>query len=245
MRVIVNADDFGKDHNTNKAIDACFKNNIISSATLLVNMEGFDEAVRIAKDNVWSENIGLHFNLVEGKALTLNIRNCRRLCDQDGNFIYKRNSVFFWNKRERKAIKEECTAQLLKMRVAGLKISHFDSHQHIHTEIGIFWTIRRVLKENKVNKVRISLNYNRKTGNIKRLYKVLFNYILKISGFRTTNIFCSFFDDFDSDHELLNKPLVTIEAMIHPDWQDDTLWDATMHEAIVPKKIKMFNYNLL
>ena len=35
MDVIVNADDFGMNHNVNLAIDYCFKKNIISSTTFI------------------------------------------------------------------------------------------------------------------------------------------------------------------------------------------------------------------
>ena len=48
MDVIVNADDFGMNHNVNLAIDYCFKKNIISSTTIMANMPGFDEAVKLA-----------------------------------------------------------------------------------------------------------------------------------------------------------------------------------------------------
>jgi len=43
-RVIINADDFGLSSSNNRVIVAAFKDGVISSATLMANTPGFDEA---------------------------------------------------------------------------------------------------------------------------------------------------------------------------------------------------------
>ena len=45
MDLIINADDFGKCHAVNVAIRDAFRQGLISSTTLMANMDGFDEAV--------------------------------------------------------------------------------------------------------------------------------------------------------------------------------------------------------
>ena len=52
----------------------------------MVNMPYVDEAVRISKDNGFSDKVGLHLNLVEGRPLTENIRDTV-LCDENGMFV--------------------------------------------------------------------------------------------------------------------------------------------------------------
>lgn len=103
MDVIVNADDFGMNHNVNLAIDYCFKNNIISSTTIMANMPGFNEAVNLACIGKYDKYVGIHFNFVEGVPLSSSIKYCNRIC-KNGKFIYKHNSIFFWNKREKKQL---------------------------------------------------------------------------------------------------------------------------------------------
>ncbi len=46
--LIINADDFGRDSKINRAISDCFKNTLIDSTTIMVNTEGFHEALELA-----------------------------------------------------------------------------------------------------------------------------------------------------------------------------------------------------
>ena len=77
-RIIINADDFGYSISINKAILEAFKNNIISTTTLLANMPGFDDACEIAQRENLTDKIGIHFNLSEGEPLTEPIKRIRK-----------------------------------------------------------------------------------------------------------------------------------------------------------------------
>ena len=70
MKIIINADDYGLNSNVNKAIYLCFKKELISSTTMLANMPAFEEALNMSREINITNNIGLHFNLVEGFPLT-------------------------------------------------------------------------------------------------------------------------------------------------------------------------------
>lgn len=48
-KIIVNADDFGYSNEINKAIEMSFKLELITTVTLIPNMNGFDDAVEIVK----------------------------------------------------------------------------------------------------------------------------------------------------------------------------------------------------
>lgn len=239
MSYIINADDFGHDSNINSAIDFCFKKNIISSTTLLANGKAFYEAIILAKQGNYDNNIGLHFNLTEGIPLTDDIRKCRRLCDSTGVFIYKRNSVHLWSSKERKAIKKECLAQIHYLRENGISISHMDSHQHVHTELPIFLCIKRILKKEGISAIRLSVNMPHFSSNfIKRIYKFIFNQVIKIYGFKTVDYFGSF---FDIPISLKNNKIA--ELMIHPCIRNGELMDHVTNEKIYSKKISLINYN--
>ena len=47
MKLIINADDFGMSHEVNTAIRDSFRQGLISSTTLMANMEGFDPKSRL------------------------------------------------------------------------------------------------------------------------------------------------------------------------------------------------------
>ena len=83
--MIINADDFGYSKSVNKAITDCFKQNLINRTTIMVNMPYTEEAVLLAKENGFSDCVGLHINLTEGKALS---EECAKseLCDENGYF---------------------------------------------------------------------------------------------------------------------------------------------------------------
>jgi len=63
-KLIVNADDFGRTHGINQGVLECFKNGIVTSATVMINMPFAKEAIQIANDN--KIPIGLHLNITGG-----------------------------------------------------------------------------------------------------------------------------------------------------------------------------------
>lgn len=86
--VIANADDLGFNTSINSAILHCFEKEYINSASLIVNMGGFDEAVDIIARNNPIRNIGLHINLAEGKPVT-NFNQLGYL-DESGNWDFSK-----------------------------------------------------------------------------------------------------------------------------------------------------------
>ena len=64
--LITNSDDFGMNESITDAIIDTHLNGIMTSTTLMVNMQGFDYAVQKAKENP-TLGLGIHFNLTEGK----------------------------------------------------------------------------------------------------------------------------------------------------------------------------------
>src|SRR5476651_2669702 len=66
-RLIVNADDFGLSKSVNEAVVRAHRDGILTTASLMVNEPGFDEAVKLAKENP-SLGVGLHLTLLCGKS---------------------------------------------------------------------------------------------------------------------------------------------------------------------------------
>jgi predicted glycoside hydrolase/deacetylase ChbG (UPF0249 family) len=62
-RIIINADDFGKSAERNRAIDDSFKQGLINSAGLIVTGRYLQDAVDKAFEGGYVEKLHIHFNL--------------------------------------------------------------------------------------------------------------------------------------------------------------------------------------
>src|SRR5262249_40716320 len=64
-RLIVNADDFGLSVSVNQAVIRAHREGILTSASLMVNEPGFEDAVKLARENS-RLGVGLHLTLLFG-----------------------------------------------------------------------------------------------------------------------------------------------------------------------------------
>jgi predicted glycoside hydrolase/deacetylase ChbG (UPF0249 family) len=186
--LIVNADDFGQSSTVNRAIMSCFRQGLISSTTIMANMPGFDEAVDMALSNGLQHNVGVHLNLTDGEPLLSAIRSNASLCDDSGRFRRFRKRLL--STSDRRMIASEVSAQIQKCHVAGLPLTHADSHQHVHNEPAVFQAIQPVLKDFGIQHLRISRNMDVMPQiSPKRIAKVCFNHWLTLHGLRGTDYF--------------------------------------------------------
>ncbi len=129
--LITNSDDFGMNESITDAIIDTHLNGIMTSTTLMVNMPGFDYAVKKAKENT-TLGVGIHFNLTEGKPVS-SPNLIPDLLDENG--LFKINAIQRKNLLAGKEIYKqayiELKAQLEKMFESGIVPTHFDSHHHI------------------------------------------------------------------------------------------------------------------
>ncbi len=156
MTAIINADDFGLSESTNNGIIHCFKKGAINSTSLMANGQAFDHAVRLAHA-CKNLTVGAHITLV-GEPPILTIDQIPSLIDQQGSL--PKNYVCFIRKYligriKKEQIKKEITAQCEKIIKAGIKISHIDSHQHLHMLPGILDIIMETSTRFKIERVRL------------------------------------------------------------------------------------------
>src|SRR5262245_47506187 len=83
-QLILNADDFGLASCVNDAVVEAHRHGVLTSASLMVNGLGFEDAVRQAKQNP-SLAVGLHLVLLQGRA-TPSARHIPELTDTSGCF---------------------------------------------------------------------------------------------------------------------------------------------------------------
>jgi chitin disaccharide deacetylase len=222
-QIILNADDFGYDPIVNLAIYQSFQQGLIYSTSMIANLEGFEDGVKMfhAEPSLF-KNTGIHFNLTEGYPLSDSIKSCRLFCDESGKFIFKRQKpLFYLSKQEKKAVYFELKAQMEKLCAAGIQPVHIDSHHHIHTEWPIMKQVIRLAKEHGIQKIRVARNMGEQRSRFKMMYKNILNYYLKsVAGLANSDLFGDL-----TDFEVLVEQKYTInkkiELMVHPKMNPD------------------------
>ena len=155
-KLIVNADDFGSHELVNSAVNDAFNNGICKSASIMAGGNAFDDAVKIALSNK-NLGVGIHFTLVKGTPV-LPPSKIKSLVDSSGNFC-EDFSVFvkryFTGRVNFDEVKAELSAQAYKIQNSGIKISHVDSHQHLHVLPKIFEIVSDLAIKLNVKAMRI------------------------------------------------------------------------------------------
>lgn len=126
-KVIINADDFGYSSAVNLGIIKSHKKGILTSTTLMANMPGCDEAIVLAKENP-DLGVGGHLVLTCGKPLT----KVDSLVDENGAFYNLAEYKKHRNEMCDEEIFQEWCHQIDYLLDHGLKLTHLDSHHHVH-----------------------------------------------------------------------------------------------------------------
>lgn len=209
---LVVADDFGLSSGANKGIVAAFEAGMLSGASLMVNMPGFEEACLLARRHGLDDRIGLHVNLAEGTPLTEPILDHAKFC-RDGDFAWPRPPCFSLTTREREAVTIECEAQYRRYREAGMRPLRLDSHRHVHKHWPVATVLLRLSRLWGVPTVRLSVNAgSRPWWHPNRLYGTAFNARLR----RRRMADARYFGDIDDVRSLLGRTVRRVEIMVHP-----------------------------
>lgn len=211
--LIINADDFGRDPSVNKAVAEAFRKGLCSSATLMATEAGFEEACDLIRSGRLDGHIGLHLVLRNGMPLTGPIRRLPRFCDREGRLRLIRWGpvpLLRFSGEERRALAEEVRAQIARCRAGGVRLTHMDSHYHIHTEWAVAGVVLEVARQEKIPYIRIARNCGPHLNPAKRFYKALLNAKFRRAGVARTRHFGSI-----PDYAALKRS-DSFELMVHP-----------------------------
>ena len=230
-KLIINADDFGYSKDNNTAIEKGHNSGIISSASLITNMEGFDDAINNIIPNCPNLDIGFHFNIMEGQSLTYP----KLLCNKEGLF----NKSYLYlianatNTNLLAQIEKEFRAQIEKA-LTHCKITHIDSHVHTHAIPPIFKLTTKLAKEYHIDYVRTqkelpyivlnkSINQKFPINIIKNILLSSYTKINKTNEFKTNDYFIGILYTSMMDENTIIKGLKKIkkensitEVIFHP-----------------------------
>jgi hopanoid biosynthesis associated protein HpnK len=155
--LIVNADDFGRSHSINLAVAQAHDNGILTTASLMVNEEGFEEAVELARQRP-RLGVGLHLALICGRS-ALAPEEIPGLVDAQRRFNDNPVTVGFRYYFHRKLVPQlqaEIEAQFKKFRLSGLPLDHVNGHLHLHLHPVVFRILRARVKEWAITHLRLT-----------------------------------------------------------------------------------------
>jgi predicted glycoside hydrolase/deacetylase ChbG (UPF0249 family) len=235
-RLIINADDFGLDHLTNRAIVRAFNLGLCSSCTIMANMPAFAEACELVHEHGLTAGAGLHLTLTEGAPVTERIKACPRFCDKNGRFcLSRRERILHLHARERDALAEEIEGQIIACRRRGVPLTHLDAHKHVHEEWAILSLVIAVVREARIPYVRLCKTFGLGMSRAKRLYRTVVNLRLRRAGLAGTDYFGTP-DDYGLFCRTFDDPQTTPaswDVMIHPSFDyEGRLVDAWLQRPI-------------
>jgi len=156
-RLIVNADDFGLSSSVNEAVIRAHRDGILTSASLMVNEAGFDEAVKLAKENP-KLGVGLHLTLLLGHS-ALPSGKIPGLVNSRGEFSNNPVAVgmnYFFKRSLREHLRAEIHAQFEKFHKTGLPLDHVNGHLHFHLHPTIFKILMEDTEKFKIRHLRLT-----------------------------------------------------------------------------------------
>ena len=156
MTLIVNADDFGRSPEINRAIIRAHRQGVLTSASLMIAGDAADEAVELARQNP-TLAVGLHVVAVDGPAV-LPPDRIPRLVNASGCFPdapIRLGLRYAFSRAVRRELAAEITAQFGRFAATGLAFSHVDSHQHMHMHPVVFDLVLERAREFGARGIRV------------------------------------------------------------------------------------------
>ena len=154
--LVINGDDFGFSTGVNRAIIAAHEQGVLTSASLMVTGEAFEEAVELAKAHP-NLGVGIHLTLGCGRSV-LPPDRIPNLVDAEGKFSDEPVQVglsYQFNRAARRELPLEIRAQLEKFRQTGLTLSHVDGHLHHHSHPVVLREIIKLVDEFDIKVIRL------------------------------------------------------------------------------------------
>jgi hopanoid biosynthesis associated protein HpnK len=243
-RVIVTADDFGRDIAVNQAVEAAHRDGILSAASLMVTAPAAADAVERAQ-RMPTLGVGLHLVLVDGVP-ALAPERIPDLVGPDGRFTLDPVRIgikLFFMRSVQRQVEAELRAQFDRFLAAGLPLDHVDGHHHFHQHPSIVSLLIKLSAEYGIPAVRLPqepfLASYRAQGD--KPWRRLLGWILSVprftrmrqrlnnAGIRTNDAMFGLHDSGDMNTERLLRFLHHLpdglsEVYLHPArdrWQDD------------------------
>lgn len=141
----------------NAAIEEAYRIGCLTSTTIMAGAPAFGDAVEVARRNT-GLGVGIHFTLSNGFPV-LDPKKIPSLVTPEGYFhpdYATFAKLYLRGKIDRAEVQAELTAQLEKVRQAGIRPTHFDSHQHLHHFPGVLGVAIKLAKRVNIKAMRVA-----------------------------------------------------------------------------------------
>ena len=248
----------------NQAVSEAFEYGLLKSVSLMPNGIAFDEAVNNVIPKCRDLGVGIHLNITNGISLCSDIN---LLTDEKQNFnnSYWKILIKAYNPKETEFLQQverEFRRQIEKV-LSKTKVSHIDSHSHIHSIPKIFDLVCKLAKEYGIPQVRthfekfyfipdpfrhFNLNYCKNF--IKKFILNFFTiinentvhkYELKTNDYLIGTSYNSDMDALAIAYgiKVIKYNNVTVEAFLHPHRYEEGTVDNYFDEYIITKNKKL------
>lgn len=154
MKIILHADDFGYNQDTCEATISAFEKGLLKSASIMPTSPAANLAIEYAKKHP-EYSFGVHLTFVDGLK-SANSPDKRTMTDDSGNFYDSgtiRNLALRLQIPTNEILKE-MLAQINILESSGIKVSHVDSHGHLHKFPSFLIALQQLRKMRPGLKVR-------------------------------------------------------------------------------------------
>ena len=234
--IIINADDFGRHAEINRAVEEGLVHGCLRSATVMPGGAAFAGAIDIARRHE-ELGLGVHFTLVDGHPI-LPPEEIPSLVGSEGDFLPDHTALlkrYLKGSTNLEEVRRELAAQLQKVEATGIPISHVDSHQHMHTLPGIIDIVLDLAARAGIRAVRTPLFAGAFGGLGQLVGRLGLSTLARLAackahrrGLLTPDNFAGIVaGEAVSEGELLHLiahlPQGTTEVMMHPGTKNDVL----------------------
>lgn len=252
MRVILNADDFGRSKARNDAIVETMRAGLSTQCSIILNMPDTIDAANMAKEYGFANKVACHINLTIGKPLTEAICGLPDFCGSDGSFnnAFHHSPIKRFLIRATEPVRAEMRAQIERYLALGFSLMHMDSHHWVQLD-------RRILAIMEPLMMEYGFRSFRRSENIQYLTSV--QIIRQRQWYRHFPFYLRYYDRclMPSRQEFrtvdyvgriqniahapkgfsIDDPNGSVEFLFHPIYQDGVLWDkgvASLAEMVTP-----------
>lgn len=239
-KLIINADDFGLHESINEGIVAAHQQGCVTSTTIVAGGKAFEHAVMLVRQCP-ALGIGVHLTLVGLRPVAHG--DVSSLQTRDGSFFKDYLTFtrqYLASKINTAHIERELRCQLQRVVGHGIKITHLDSHQHLHALPGFPRLIGRLAQEFGVTKIRIPAEspffFNAIYGSAGRVLgrmaltgcALQARYKYHVQGIRSTDHFFGMLSGGRTNQKSLRSiieqlPAGSSEIMVHPGMSNEAI----------------------
>lgn len=233
MKIILSADDFGRSRTMNQAINYAMISQMVQSTALIMGSEYTDEAIKMAIDNGYIQNVHCHLNL----AACLNVGNHfvplndnfkqSRFC-KNGEFSNARYySVNFF--KDVNVIYQEIETQFLTFKEKTKNQAnylHLDFHRYMNLSLPVAIAYNRLIKNYNIHSARFFGEHqwqSREAKIVHIIHRIMMTYWCHSKVYIGKSSRIEYFLA-KKEHFIKDK---TVELFVHPDYRDGVLIDRT------------------